>query len=176
MLTTWEIWYISTALHLTRYYYPFAAFFSIYVYIFFFSVLFLHPLRSTRKKKPHAITFLRHGQRRRNMTTGQTRIAFCVWKFVKKIRVSSYLKVATKLTDGGQPITNDVSRDLPADPSATSSIPVDNQSSEMRTLSFNLKWPPERALAISNKSLNRNKWRSRLCNPCETEKYKRRSD
>ncbi len=83
-----------------------------------------------------------------------------------KKRNEKYLKVATRLTDGGHPMTKEVSRDLPAEPSATSSIPVDSQSSEMRTLSFNLKWPPERALAISSKSLKRNKCRSRLCNPC----------
>ena len=77
-----------------------------------------------------------------------------------------YLKVATRLTDGGHPMTKEVSRDLPAEPSATSSIPVDSHSSEMRTLSFSLKWPPERALAMSSKSLKRNKCRSRLCNPC----------
>ena len=54
-----------------------------FLFYIFLGVLFLHPLRSTRKKKPHALTFLRHGQRRRNMTTGQTRIAFVcesLWK------------------------------------------------------------------------------------------------
>ena len=76
---------------------------------------------------------------------------------MKRKEMTLYLKVATTLVVG-QPMTNEVSRDL--DTSTTSSTQVASHSSEIRTLSFSLKLPPERALAISSRSLKRNRCRS----------------
>lgn len=64
-------------------------------------------------------------------------------------------------------MTKDVSEDLGI--SATSSITAGDslsQISDILTLSLSLKLLPDFALATSNRSLNKNKWRSWQCTPC----------
>lgn len=84
------------------------------------------------EKPNNVVVSLRHC--RNTMETQKKEEGIIRIRIIKK-----YLKVATKLVEGGHPMTKEVSRDLPAEPSATSSMPVDSHNSDMRTLSFNLK-------------------------------------
>lgn len=80
------------------------------------------------------------------------------WKIL-----STYVKVATTLVVG-QPSTKLVSADLLSSVTSSRELRL-SHSSDTRTLSFSLKLPPVRALAISSRSLNKNRCRSWLCTP-----------